>query len=40
MTRDGGATWTRAANDGLPKSPLGKIDVAIAPSELERGSTR
>ncbi len=33
---DGGATWTKAAHAGLPKSPLGKIDVAIAPSNSSR----
>ena len=36
LTRDGGATWTRAAHAGLPKSPLGKIDVAVAPSDSNR----
>jgi photosystem II stability/assembly factor-like uncharacterized protein len=35
MTRDGGTTWTHLEN-GLPKSPLGKIDVAIAPSNSKR----
>ena len=35
MTRDGGATWTHLEN-GLPKSPLGKIDVAVAPSNSRR----
>src|ERR1051325_5030949 len=28
QTRDGGATWKKLEN-GLPKSPVGKIDVAI-----------
>ncbi|HVC20332.1 MAG TPA: hypothetical protein VNE16_09655 [Vicinamibacterales bacterium] len=35
MTHDGGATWTKLVT-GLPKSPLGKIDVAIAPSDPSR----
>ncbi|MEO7271003.1 MAG: sialidase [Vicinamibacterales bacterium] len=33
---DAGATWAKVANAGLPKSPLGKIDVAIAPSSSAR----
>jgi photosystem II stability/assembly factor-like uncharacterized protein len=32
---DGGATWKKLEN-GLPKSPVGKIDVAIAPSNPQR----
>ncbi len=35
MTRDGGATWRKLEN-GLPKSPVGKIDVAIARSDRKR----
>ena len=35
ITHDGGAKWTKAAT-GLPKSPLGKIDVAFAPSNTKR----
>jgi photosystem II stability/assembly factor-like uncharacterized protein len=35
MTRDAGATWKKLEN-GLPKSPLGKIDVAVAPSDAKR----
>ena len=35
-SRDGGATWKRIAADGLPKSPLGKIDVAVAPTDSDR----
>jgi photosystem II stability/assembly factor-like uncharacterized protein len=35
VSRDGGATWLRLAA-GLPKSPLGKIDVAVAPSDSKR----
>src|SRR5262249_40061046 len=36
MSRDGGNTWTRATA-GLPESPGGKIDVAGAPSNSDRG---
>jgi photosystem II stability/assembly factor-like uncharacterized protein len=35
-SRDGGTTWQHLENSGLPKSPLGKIDVAIAPSNGKR----
>jgi photosystem II stability/assembly factor-like uncharacterized protein len=35
VTHDGGAKWTKAAT-GLPKAPLGKIDVAFAPSNTKR----
>ena len=35
-SRDGGATWKRLEHPGLPKSPVGKIDVAIAPSNAKR----
>jgi len=35
-SRDGGATWHRLEHPGLPKSPVGKIDVAIAPSNGKR----
>jgi photosystem II stability/assembly factor-like uncharacterized protein len=35
MTRDAGATWQRLEN-GLPKPPVGKIDVAVAPSDGKR----
>ncbi|HLG04952.1 MAG TPA: glycosyl hydrolase, partial [Gemmatimonadales bacterium] len=36
VTRDGGSTWSRLNDPGLPKPPLGKIDVAIAPSDPQR----
>jgi photosystem II stability/assembly factor-like uncharacterized protein len=35
LTKDGGATWSHLEN-GLPKSPVGKIDVAVAPSNSKR----
>ena len=36
VTRDGGGTWSRITDPGLPKSPLGKIDVAVAPTNSNR----
>jgi photosystem II stability/assembly factor-like uncharacterized protein len=33
---DGGNTWKKVEHPGLPKSPLGKIDVAIAPTNGRR----
>jgi len=35
-SRDGGVTWKRLTGHGLPGSPLGKIAVAVAPSNSER----
>jgi photosystem II stability/assembly factor-like uncharacterized protein len=35
VSHDAGATWTRL-DKGLPKSPVGKIDVAVAPSDSKR----
>ena len=35
QSRDAGANWKKAEN-GLPKSPVGKIDVAIAGSDSKR----
>lgn len=36
ITHDAGAHWSRVEGHGLPKSPLGKIDVAIAPTNSKR----
>ena len=36
ITHDGGDTWKRITGHGLPDSPLGKIDVAIAPNDSSR----
>jgi photosystem II stability/assembly factor-like uncharacterized protein len=36
VSRDGGTTWARIEGAGLPRSPLGKIDVAVAPSDSNR----
>ncbi|MGH9418152.1 MAG: WD40/YVTN/BNR-like repeat-containing protein [Terriglobales bacterium] len=35
ISHDGGATWTHIT-EGMPKPPVGKIDVAIAPSDSQR----
>ena len=36
MSRDGGATWTRLQGRGLPTKPVGKVAVAISPSNPQR----
>ncbi|HWJ20731.1 MAG TPA: hypothetical protein VNS52_00130 [Gemmatimonadaceae bacterium] len=36
VSRDGGSSWSRITHPGLPKSPVGKIDVAVAPSNGRR----
>ena len=36
VSRDDGTTWTKVQHPGLPRSPLGKIDVAVAPSDSRR----
>ncbi len=36
VSHDGGNHWTRLVHDGLPHSPLGKIDVAVAPTNSNR----
>lgn len=37
VTRDGGDSWQRIGPEaGLPESPVGKIDVAVAPSNGDR----
>jgi len=36
LSHDGGTTWKRLEKDGLPEGPLGKIDVAIAPTNSQR----
>ncbi len=36
MSRDGGATWSRLTGRGLPRGPVGKVAVAIAPSNPDR----
>ncbi len=36
VTRDGGDTWKRVESPDLPRPPVGKIDVAIAPTNGKR----
>jgi photosystem II stability/assembly factor-like uncharacterized protein len=36
VSRDGGSKWTKVEASGLPRSPLGKIDVAVAPTDSKR----
>ena len=35
-SRDGGVTWTRLRGNGLPTKPVGKVALAIAPSNPQR----
>src|SRR5579875_3097779 len=36
VSHDDGTTWTRINGHGLPHPPVGKIDVAVAPSDSNR----
>ena len=36
VSRDGGTKWRHIEEHGLPHSPLGKIDVAVAPTNSNR----
>jgi photosystem II stability/assembly factor-like uncharacterized protein len=36
VTHDGGEHWQHIVGHGLPTSPVGKIDVAVAPSDSNR----
>jgi photosystem II stability/assembly factor-like uncharacterized protein len=36
VSRDGGTTWARIQGRGLPRPPVGKVDVAVAPTNSER----
>ncbi|HKV23133.1 MAG TPA: hypothetical protein VJN93_00940 [Candidatus Acidoferrum sp.] len=36
VSRDGGTKWTHIEGHGLPHAPIGKIDVAVAPSDSNR----
>jgi photosystem II stability/assembly factor-like uncharacterized protein len=36
VSHDGGTTWTKIESSGLPRPPLGKIDVAVAPTDSSR----
>jgi photosystem II stability/assembly factor-like uncharacterized protein len=35
-SRDGGTKWTRIEEHGLPHPPVGKIDIAVAPTNSKR----
>jgi photosystem II stability/assembly factor-like uncharacterized protein len=35
-SRDGGSTWKKLGGHGLPESPVGKIDVAVAAKDSRR----
>ena len=36
VSHDGGTKWTRIEGHGMPKPPVGKIDVAVAPTNPNR----
>ena len=36
VSRDGGTKWAHIEGHGLPKPPVGKIDVAVAPTNSDR----
>jgi photosystem II stability/assembly factor-like uncharacterized protein len=36
VSKDGGATWKRITEHGLPDPPIGKVAVAVAPSDPRR----
>ncbi|HEV2306599.1 MAG TPA: hypothetical protein VGR93_13855 [Candidatus Acidoferrales bacterium] len=36
VSHDGGTKWTHIEGHGLPKRPVGKIDVAVAPTDSNR----
>jgi photosystem II stability/assembly factor-like uncharacterized protein len=36
VSHDGGTKWTRLEGHGLPHAPVGKIDVAVAPTNSNR----
>ena len=36
VSHDGGTKWTRIEEHGLPHAPMGKIDVAVAPTNSNR----
>jgi photosystem II stability/assembly factor-like uncharacterized protein len=36
VSHDGGTKWTRLEEHGLPHAPVGKVDVAIAPTNSNR----
>ncbi|HEX6315861.1 MAG TPA: hypothetical protein VFZ73_13415 [Gemmatimonadaceae bacterium] len=36
VSRDGGDTWTKLQGNGLPRLPVGKIDVCMTPADSRR----
>lgn len=36
MTKDGGETWTKLKDNGLPKGPVGKIALSMTPANPDR----
>jgi len=36
VSRDGGDTWTKLEGNGLPRLPVGKVDVCTTPADPER----
>ena len=36
VSRDGGDTWTKLEGNGLPRLPVGKIDVCMTPADSRR----
>jgi photosystem II stability/assembly factor-like uncharacterized protein len=36
VSRDGGDTWTKLVGNGLPRLPVGKIDVCMTPADSRR----
>lgn len=36
VSHDGGTKWTRIEGHGMPKPPVGKIDMAVAPTDSDR----
>src|SRR5258708_12116665 len=36
VSHDGGTKWTQIEEHGLPHAPVGKIDVAVAPTNSKR----
>jgi photosystem II stability/assembly factor-like uncharacterized protein len=36
VSRDGGDSWTRLSGNGLPRLPVGKVDVCMTPADSRR----
>jgi len=35
-SRDGGDSWTKLEGNGLPRLPVGKVDICLTPADSER----